>query len=430
LTGQTEILRSQTQKRIDEAFVGIDTSRDTKDIERISYIGVGKIRHEVKVNSFTSVNEDFVGNKNNNVMSLSETKPTIFVLKKNGTVLYRLYKWLLIYNSSSSNKKIKAIGAKRLAGIAFSQSLKFGLMNFIGTVLRGGDDDEEDELNKNVRRFVPSWSKSSDLTLIEQGGGKFSYIDFSASDPHGGIKKAYNSFMAGEGAVESFTNGMAEILGPFVKRDMLLEALTDVSNNENAYGGKLYNETDTNVNKINAVAERLYKVIESGTMVSARKIAEAENVGNELAGQLTGYKIITIDVEKQFGIKMSEAKDKITEGPRKLYNSAFREFEKKKITIEELKATYDQANSEQKEIYKDIISNIKAASFFGVDDYIIDDSMDGLGKDVVNDLWYGEAPDLKEKQVKLTDAEFKKKFGEKAFNLMLRGRKLMKKGAK
>jgi hypothetical protein len=106
LTGQTEILRSQTQKRIDEAFVGIDTSRDTKDIERISYIGVGKIRHEVKVNSFTSVNEDFVGNKNNNVMSLSETKPTIFVLKKNGTVLYRLYKWLLIYNSSSSNKKI------------------------------------------------------------------------------------------------------------------------------------------------------------------------------------------------------------------------------------------------------------------------------------------------------------------------------------
>jgi glutaminase len=331
---------------------------------------------------------------------------------------------------SSSNKKIKAIGAKRLAGIAFSQSIKFGLMSAIGTVLRGGDDEEEDELNRNVRSFVPEWSKKSDLTLIDYGDGKFSYVDFSASDPHGGIKKAYNSFMAGDGAIESFTNGMAEILGPFVKKDMLLEAITDINNNENSYGGKLYNEADTNVNKINAVMARIYKVLEPGTMTSARKVAEAENVGNELGGQLSGYKVVTIDVGDQLGFKMKDSKQKITEGPRRLYNSAFYKFEDKKITIEELKATYDQANSEQKEIYKEIINNIKAASFFGVGDDVIDDSMDGLGKDVINDLWYGEAPDLKEKQVKLTDAEFKKKFGDKAFNLMLRGRKLMKKGAK
>ena len=331
---------------------------------------------------------------------------------------------------NSKNNKVKAIGAKRLAGIAFSQSIKFGLMSAIGTVLRGGDDEEEDELNRNVRRFVPEWSKKSDLTLIDYGDGKFSYVDFSASDPHGGIKKAYNSFMAGEGAVESFTNGMAEILGPFVKKDMLLEAITDINNNENAYGGTLYNETDTNVNKINAVMARIYKVLEPGTMTSARKVAEAENVGNELGGQLSGYKVVTIDVGDQLGFKMKDSKQKITEGPRRLYNSAFYKFEDKKITIEELNATYDQANSEQKEIYKDIINNIKAASFFGVGDDVIDDSMDGLGKDVINDLWYGEAPDLKEKQVKLTDAEMKKKFGEKVFNQILRGRELMKKGAK
>ena len=332
---------------------------------------------------------------------------------------------------NSNNKKIKAIGAKRLAGIAFSQSLKFGLMSAIGTVLRGGDDDdEEDKLNKNVREFVPEWSKKSDLTLLDYGKGKFSYVDFSASDPHGGIKKAYNSFIAGEGAIESFTNGMAEILGPFVKKDMLLEAITDVNNNENSYGGKLYNESDTNVNKINAVMTRIYKVLEPGSLTSARKVAEAENVGNELAGQLTGYKVITIDVEQQLGFKMSDSKKKITEGPRRLYNSAFYKFEDKKITAEELEAVYNQANSEQKEIYKTIMNNIKAASFFGVDDYIISDAMDGLGKDVISDLWYGEAPDLKEKQVKLTDAEFKKKYGDKAFNLMLRGRELIKKGAK
>jgi hypothetical protein len=330
---------------------------------------------------------------------------------------------------NSSNKRVKAIGAKRLAGIAFSQSVKFGLMTSIGTVLRGGDDDdEEDKLNKNVREFVPEWSKKSDLALVEYGNGKFSYIDFGASDPHGGIKKAYNSFMAGDGAVESFTNGMSEIFGPFVKKDMLLEAITDINNNENSYGGKLYNDADTNVNKINAVAERFYKVLEPGSLTSARKVAQAENVGNELAGQLTGYKVITIDVGQQLGFKMNKSKDDIREAKR-LYNSAFYKFEDGKMSAEDLESNYNQANSAQKEMYKSIMDNMKAASFFGVEDRVIDDAMEGIGKGVVNDLWYGELPDMKQKQVKLTDAEFRAKYGEKVYNQMLRGRELLKKGA-
>jgi hypothetical protein len=331
---------------------------------------------------------------------------------------------------TSKNKRVKAIGAKRLAGIAFSQSVKFGLMTAIGTVLRGGDDDdEEDKLNKNVREFVPEWSKKSDLALVEYGNGKFSYVDFGASDPHGGIKKAYNSFMAGDGAVESFTNGMSEILGPFVKKDMLLEAITDINNNENSYGGKLYNDADTNVNKINAVAERFYKVLEPGSLTSARKIAQSENVGNELAGQLTGYKVITIDVGQQLGFKMNKSKDDLREAKR-LYNSAFYKFEDGKITAEELESNYNQANSAQKEMYKSIMDNMKAASFFGVEDRVIDDAMEGIGKGVINDLWYGELPDMKQKQVKLTDEEFRAKYGEKIYNQMLRGRELIKKGAR
>ena len=106
LTGQTEILRSQTQKRIDEGFIGIDTKSKSDEIEILKSVGVGKYRDEVLVNSFTSVNEDFVGNKNNIIMTLSEKKPNVFIIKKNSTVLQRLYKWLLIYNSNKINKKI------------------------------------------------------------------------------------------------------------------------------------------------------------------------------------------------------------------------------------------------------------------------------------------------------------------------------------
>jgi hypothetical protein len=329
----------------------------------------------------------------------------------------------------SDNKKIKAIGAMRLAGIAASQAAKFGLMALMGTIVSGGDDDDDDELKKNTKLFVAPWSKDSDLVLVDYGGGKMSYIDFSASDPHGGIKKAYNAAMSGKSVTESFTNGLNQLLDPFMKEDILLNTITDIKNNENSYGGKLYNESDTEVNKINAIMGRVYKSFEPGSITTVKKVVGSDDVRNELVGQLTGYKIITVDVEKQLSFKMKDLKDNSDEAKR-LYNSAFYKFEDGKITEKELNASYNQANKSQKETYGKMMEYMKAASFFGVEDRVIDDAMEGIGKGVVNDLWYGDIPDMKQKQVKLTDAEFRAKYGEKIYNQMLRGRELLKKGAK
>jgi hypothetical protein len=297
----------------------------------------------------------------------------------------------------SDNNKVKAIGAKRLAGIAASQATKLGLMSLMGTIISGGDDEEDDELKKNTKLFVAPWSKDSDLVLVNYGGGKMSYIDFSASDPHGSIKSAYNSVMAGKDITESFTNGLTQLLDPFMKEDMLLNVITDIKDNKNAYGGKLYNDSDTDVNKINAIMDRVYKAFEPGTITTVRKVVGSDDVKNELAGQLTGYKISTVDVNKQLGFKMNELKDLSGEA-KKLYSSAFYKFEDGKITGDELDKTYDQANKSQKEAYNKMMDYMNAASFFGVDDYMIEDNMQGVGKSVINDLWYGEAPDMKMKE--------------------------------
>jgi hypothetical protein len=305
---------------------------------------------------------------------------------------------LAVDELKSDNKKIKAIGALRLSGIAMSQAAKFGLMALMGTIVSGGDDDEDDELKKNTKLFVAPWSKDSDLVLVDYGNGKMSYIDFSASDPHGGIKKAYNSAMAGKDIAESFTNGLTQLLEPFMKEDMLLNVITDIKDNKNAYGGKLYNESDTEVNKINAIMDRVYKAFEPGTITTVRKVVGSDDVKNELAGQLTGYKISTVDVNKQLGFKMNELKD-LSGDAKKLYSSAFYKFEDGSITGDELDKTYDQANKSQKEVYNKMMDYMKAASFLGVDDYMIEDNMQGVGKSVINDLWYGEAPDMKIKEV-------------------------------
>jgi hypothetical protein len=294
----------------------------------------------------------------------------------------------------SDNKKVRAIGAKRLSGIAMAQAAKYGLMAMIGTVISGGDDDE-DELKKNVKKFVAPWSKDSDVVLVDYGKGKMSYIDFSSSDPHGGIKKAYNSMMSGEDFMDSLANGVGQLLEPFVKEDMLLQVITDIKNNTNPYGGTLYNESDTNVNKINAVMARVYKAFEPGTITSIRKIADSDDVRNELTGQLTGYKINTVDVGKQLGFKMKDLKEQESEA-RRLYRSALYRFEDNKITDDELLSTYDQANKSQKDVYSEMIEYMKAASFFGVDDADIHDTMknSGVAKGVIDSLWYGETPDL------------------------------------
>ena len=84
MTGTIEKLRQQTQARIDEGFIGIDTS-DLERERRNNPIGVGLINGGISVSSFTSIIKDF--NKsvltNSNVPLDSLSIPLILVVKKN-----------------------------------------------------------------------------------------------------------------------------------------------------------------------------------------------------------------------------------------------------------------------------------------------------------------------------------------------------------
>ena len=93
LTGITENLRRQTQERIDEGIVGITLKKEGK-IEKYPRVGVGLDNKQIKATSVTSTLNDFVGNCNKITMSLANNSLVLFVLKKNVSVLQRLYNWL------------------------------------------------------------------------------------------------------------------------------------------------------------------------------------------------------------------------------------------------------------------------------------------------------------------------------------------------
>lgn len=104
LTGTIESLRKQTQERVEEGFIGIDMSAESKDGRRV---GVGLDNQPIRAMSMTSRVKDFVGDNDKTVISLAGiTDAIVFVIKKNATTLQKLTKWLVELNADKLTKKI------------------------------------------------------------------------------------------------------------------------------------------------------------------------------------------------------------------------------------------------------------------------------------------------------------------------------------
>lgn len=101
LTGTIEKLRKQTQSRLDEGFIGLDSTAFTRDKNNI-LVGVGNINPSVSGWAVTSTTSDFntsTGQKLSGRLS-GINSPVLFVLKKNKSVLQKLEQWLRLYNAN------------------------------------------------------------------------------------------------------------------------------------------------------------------------------------------------------------------------------------------------------------------------------------------------------------------------------------------
>lgn len=98
LAGITESLREQTQERIDDGIVGYSIRKvDKKKVE--GKVGVGLDNKPQQATSFTTCIKDFVSGSTLISTSLSQHNSlVIFVVKKNVSVLAKLYDWLTSQN--------------------------------------------------------------------------------------------------------------------------------------------------------------------------------------------------------------------------------------------------------------------------------------------------------------------------------------------
>lgn len=108
LTGTIEKLRQQTQSRLDEGFIGMDSNGMIKNKEN-NYIGVGKydstlhpvVLHQ-KVADFNATTANTLGLTLNTL-----NEPVLFVLKKNVSVLKKLNQWLKLFNLKEGHQYIE-----------------------------------------------------------------------------------------------------------------------------------------------------------------------------------------------------------------------------------------------------------------------------------------------------------------------------------
>ena len=103
-------LRNQTQRRIDEGFIGLDsTGRMRGAIPAQNLVGVGLFDSRRQPNSFTTSQRDFnkVTANSVNVPLQNLAQPVVFVIKKNPNTLQNLMEWLSTKNAQRGTSTVR-----------------------------------------------------------------------------------------------------------------------------------------------------------------------------------------------------------------------------------------------------------------------------------------------------------------------------------
>ncbi len=163
LAGIHNNLRSQTQLRLDEGFLGFDTQHQRAYNENGVVIGVGKINQIGVAHSLTSSldNGDFATKAADSMggFSFNTAEPIIAVVKKNSKVLERLHTWLSAKAETlpDGTKKIRSKSLLLIDDEADNASIN-----------TNKDEDTATRINQHIKNI---------LNLCERNG----YVGYTAT---------------------------------------------------------------------------------------------------------------------------------------------------------------------------------------------------------------------------------------------------------
>jgi hypothetical protein len=169
LAGITDSLRSQTQIRLDEGFLGFDSKvYKAFDPNKNSFVGVGKIRTKkwLIAHSGTSSDQkgDFTRNNSKQFAIVPGSDPIILVVKKQKDVLKNLLAWALhvrgIKDTDLNRQIVREVPLLIIDDEADNASIDTNLLAFDedGNVV---DNHDPTKINALIRKLLYSFEQSA-----------------------------------------------------------------------------------------------------------------------------------------------------------------------------------------------------------------------------------------------------------------------------
>ncbi|HUX63163.1 Z1 domain-containing protein [Sulfuricella sp.] len=166
LAGLHNNLRAQTQIRLEESFLGYETSA-IGDSGKL--IGVGEIDSDAKIQPNCATNRSNNGDFNTKVakhLAISpEQRPWLFVVKKNKTVLERLLKWIRGHVADATDAATGRRFVSNLPVLVIDDEADHASVD-TGEQLFNPDGTPDDEhqpkaINSRIRKILHSFAKSA-----------------------------------------------------------------------------------------------------------------------------------------------------------------------------------------------------------------------------------------------------------------------------
>jgi hypothetical protein len=166
LAGLHNNLRSQTQMRLDEGFLGYETKPLIDDVR---IIGVGEIDGDPSIRPNYATNRSEAGDFNTriarNLGITPEQRPWLFVVKKNKTVLERLYRWMEdhvanTHDPVSGKKIVTHLPLLIIDDEADNASVDTGEQVFDINGLPD-DDHQPTAINSRIRKILNLYSRAA-----------------------------------------------------------------------------------------------------------------------------------------------------------------------------------------------------------------------------------------------------------------------------
>lgn len=150
LSGTLNNLRSQTQLRIDEGFLGFDTQFQRAYDAGEHLIGVGKPKNTLPAHPLTNSSDSGDFNAKGGIPSFITNDPIIAVIKKNSSKLKSLYKWL--HNHAQGDEGNKKIFGKTLLLVDDEADN--------ASINTKKNPDERTAINDGIRKILGLFAKS------------------------------------------------------------------------------------------------------------------------------------------------------------------------------------------------------------------------------------------------------------------------------